>query len=431
MRVDLSSCRKEFPSLELRVNGHVAAYFDGPGGTQVPTRVIEAVTRYYREANANSHGEFVTSHRTDEIIAAAREAVADMLGAASADEIAFGPNMTTLNFALSRAIGRALAPGDEIVITDLDHEANRSPWQALEEKGVVVRSVRVNVPECTLDYDDLERATSERTKVVALGYASNAVGTINDVRRASALAHSVGALCVVDAVHYAPHGVIDVRDIGCDFLLCSAYKFFGPHIGILYGRRDAFERLATYKVRPQNPAPPYKIETGTLNHEGMAGVIEALEFIAGLGDAVERIEGDDDGTKAARCPQSHPGRANERRSRIIAGLRAIELHERPLFCRLMDGLANIRGVTIYGLPAQAERTPTVSFTMEGGRPLDIARFLGQRGIFVWHGDFYATTLIERLGLADSGGVVRIGMAPYNTVEEVERLLEAVEEYARH
>lgn len=434
MSVDLSSCRREFPSLALRVNGNVAAYFDGPGGTQVPTRVIEAVTRYFREANANCHGEFVTSQRTDEIISAARQAVADMLGAASADEIAFGPNMTTLNFALSRAIGRALAPGDEIVITDLDHEANRSPWQALEEKGVVVRSVRVNIPECTLDYDDLERAITDRTKVVALGYASNAVGTINDVRRASALAHSVGALCVVDAVHYAPHGVIDVRDIECDFLLCSAYKFFGPHIGIMYGRRDVFGRLVTYKVRPQNPAAPYKIETGTLNHEGIAGVIEALEFIASLGDAAEGVEGHNDGAKTARGLQAHPEGASERserRSRILAGLRAIELHERPLFSTLMDGLASIRKVTVYGLPAQAERTPTVSFTIEGRRPLDVARFLGQRGIFVWHGDFYATTLIERLGLAKAGGVVRVGMAPYNTMEEVERLLEAVEECARH
>ena len=458
MHVDLSFCRQQFPALDLRVNGHMAAYFDGPGGTQVPTRVIEAVARYYREANANCHGEFTTSRRTDEIIAAARQAVADMLGAASADEIAFGPNMTTLNFALSRALGRALAPGDEIIITDLDHEANRSPWQALEEKGVVVRSVRVNLPECTLDYDDLERAVTTRTRVVALGYASNAVGTINDVKRAASIAHSVGAVCVVDAVHYALHGAIDVRDIGCDFLLCSAYKFFGPHVGILYGRRDAFERLATYKVRPQSPKPPHKIETGTLNHEGIAGVIEAIEFIADLGTAVREA---DFGTPAQRpaaalsgsaskgaatlkvsAPQPEPGAAQPpdadhkakepagRRSRILAGFAAIELHERPLFAMLMDGLASIPGVTVYGLPAHGERTPTVSFTMAEKHPADVARFLGDRGIFVWHGDFYATTLIERLGLAESGGVVRVGIAPYNTAEEVNRLLEALREYAR-
>ncbi len=445
MHVDLSFCRQEFPALDIRVNGRMAAYFDGPGGTQVPTRVIEAVARYYREANANCHGEFATSRRTDETITAARQAVADMLGATSPDEIAFGPNMTTLNFALSRALGRALTPGDEIVITDLDHEANRGPWQALEEKGVVVRPVRVNLPECTPDYDDLERAVTARTRVVALGYASNAVGTINDVKRVASLAHSVGAVCVVDAVHYAPHGAIDVRDIGCDFLLCSAYKFSGPHVGILYGRRDAFERLATYKVRPQSPRPPHKIETGTLNHEGIAGVIEAIEFIADLGTALRQQAAALPGSvsKGAATPEAgapqpgavqpdadHPAKdPASRRSRILSGFAAIELHERPLFAMLMDGLASIPGVTVYGLPADGKRTPTVSFTVAGRHPADVARFLGDRGIFVWHGDFYATTLIERLGLAESGGVVRVGIAPYTTSEEVGRLLEALKECA--
>ncbi|MDI7247438.1 MAG: aminotransferase class V-fold PLP-dependent enzyme [Bacillota bacterium] len=485
MQVDLSFCRREFPALDLRVNGHMAAYFDGPGGTQVPARVIKAITRYYQEANANCHGEFVTSRRTDGTIAAARQTVAEMLGAASPDEIAFGPNMTTLNFALSRALGRALTPGDEIVITDLDHEANRSPWQALEERGVVVRSVRVNLPECTLDYDDLERAVNARTRVVALGYASNAVGTINDVKRAASLAHSVGAVCVVDAVHYALHGAIDVRDIGCDFLLCSAYKFFGPHVGILYGRRDAFERLAAYRVRPQSSKPPHKIETGTLNHEGIAGVIAAIEFIASLGAALPRgatagfppmDKGKSGEYTTAAAGGSQPpsaphldgsassgwGRAGQlqagglgtpadaatskaardkagdaemaeipaRRPHILAGFTAIELYERPLFAMLMDGLASIPGVTVYGLPAAVgERTPTVSFSVAGKHPADVARFLGDRGIFVWHGDFYATTLIERLGRAESGGVVRVGIAPYNTTEEVSRLVEALKECA--
>ncbi|MGE5584174.1 MAG: aminotransferase class V-fold PLP-dependent enzyme [Bacillota bacterium] len=445
MQADLSFCRREFPALDLRVNGHMAAYFDGPGGTQVPARVIKAIARYYQEANANCHGEFVTSRRTDGTIAAARQTVAEMLGAASPDEIAFGPNMTTLNFALSRALGRALTPGDEIVITDLDHEANRSPWQVLEERGVVVRSVRVNLPECTLDYDDLERAVNARTRVVALGYASNAVGTINDVKRAASLAHSVGAVCVVDAVHYALHGAIDVRDIGCDFLLCSAYKFFGPHVGILYGRRDAFERLAAYRVRPQSSKPPHKIETGTLNHEGIAGVIAAIEFIADLGTALEQPVAAFHGTasESAATPQTGAPRPDaarpdadhkakepaSRRSRILAGFAAIELHERPLFAMLMDGLASIPGVTVYGLPAHGERTPTVSFTVAGRWPADVARFLGDRGIFVWHGDFYATKLIERLGLAETGGVVRVGIAPYNTTEEVSRLLEALRECA--
>ncbi|MCR4403387.1 MAG: cysteine desulfurase-like protein [Firmicutes bacterium] len=433
MHVDLSFCRREFPALSLHVNGQTAAYFDGPGGTQVPIRVIEAVERYYKEANANSHGEFATSRRTDEIIAAARQAMANMLGAASADEIAFGANMTTLNFALSRALGRTLTSGDEIVITDLDHEANRSPWQALAERGVVVRSVRVKVPECTLDYDDLERTITTRTKIVALGYASNAVGTINDVKRASSLAHAVGAVCVVDAVHYAPHGAIDVQDIGCDFLLCSAYKFFGPHIGVLYGRREAFERLAAYKVRPQNSAPPYKIETGTLNFEGIAGAIQAVEFIASLGTAPgTAVQSSGNGGAATTLGKRHDLAfgGSTHRSRILDGMRAIDLHERQLFSRLMEGLAAIPGLTVYGLPACAERTPTVSFTVEGERPVDVARFLGDRGIFVWHGDFYATTLIERLGLAERGGVVRVGLAPYNTDEEVDRLLSTLEECSR-
>ncbi len=434
MQVDLSHCRREFPALELAINGHEAAYFDGPGGTQVPRRVIEAVTRYYEEANANCHGEFLTSRRTDQAIARARQAAAALLGAEDADEIAFGANMTTLNFALSRALGRTLGPGDEIVVTDLDHEANRGPWLALQEKGVTVKSVRVNLPECTLDRGDFERAVSPRTRVVALGYASNAVGTVNDVKWAAALAHSVGAACVVDAVHYAPHAAIDASGLGCDFLLCSAYKFFGPHVGILYGRKDAFERLETYRVRPQSPAPPHKIETGTLNHEGIAGLIEAIDFIAGLGDEVlgEEVAGEREIGEAscARCrggatsaPASAP-RASLR-SRVVAGFNAIETYEKSLFRMLMSGLVAIRGVRVYGPPVDADRTPTVSFTIEGRHPRDIAESLGNLGIFVWHGDFYATTLVERLGLARSGGVVRVGLAPYNTEEEVRRLLEAL------
>jgi cysteine desulfurase family protein (TIGR01976 family) len=415
--------------LTQRVNGYPAAFFDGPGGTQVPQRVIDAVSGYLRRSNSNTHGLFKTSRETDETIAEARKAMADFMGC-SADEVSFGANMTTLNFALSRAIARDLEPGDEIVITDLDHEANRDPWLALEEKGVVVRSVAVKMPDCTLDHDDFARKVNEKTRVVALGYASNAVGTINDVKWASELAHSVGALCVVDAVHSALHAAVDVGAVGCDFLLCSAYKFFGPHVGVMYGRRDAFQRLRTYKVKPQDPEPPFKIETGTLNHEGIAGVTEAVNFIADLGEAAASGGGSfpcDD--RRSDDHRTDDRRSSDRRSRIVAGFEAIESHERPLFRELMDGLRSIHGVTIFGLPADARRTPTVSFRLEGKSPAQVAGYLGERGIFVWDGDFYATTLVERLGLADKGGLVRVGIAPYNTMEEVGRLLDCLRELA--
>ncbi|NPV70601.1 MAG: cysteine desulfurase-like protein [Firmicutes bacterium] len=414
---DVRACRRQFPSLDLEVNGLPAAYFDGPGGTQVPQRVIDAVVRYYERSNANHEGRFQTSQESDAIIAGARQAMADFLGAASPDEVAFGNNMTTLNYMLSRALGRSMKPGDEVVITDLDHEANRAPWLALEENGIVVRSVRVNTDTCTLDYRDFEEKVNRRTKVVAAGYASNAVGTVNNVRWITDLAHSVGAACVIDAVHSALHVAVDVADIGCEFLLCSAYKFFGPHVGILYGRKDAFESLNTYKVKPQIPAPPYKIETGTLNHEGIAGVTEAVDFIASLGSGTAA------GGACACCASC--GAGVSRRQAVIAGFEAIESHERPLFVELMKGLKSIPGVTVYGLSADDRRTPTVAFRLEGKSPGDVAEYLGARGVFVWDGDFYATTLIERLGLADKGGVVRAGVAPYNTLDEVSRLLVAV------
>jgi len=429
---DVDKCRAQFPSLTQEVGGYTAAFFDGPGGTQVPQCVIDAVVRYYTESNCNTHGLFKTSRETEEILDGARRAMADFMGC-SAGEVAFGNNMTTLNYSLSRALGRAMKPGDEVVITDLDHEANRGPWLALEELGVVVRSVKVNLPDCTLDYKDFESKVNPRTRVVALGYASNAVGTINDVKWAADLAHSVGAVCVVDAVHSALHVTVDVNDIGCDFLLCSAYKFFGPHVGIMYGKRDAFDNLRTYKVKAQNEMPPYKIETGTLNHEGIAGVTEAVDFIAGLGEAfVEEKMGagldSDTGRCSCGCCCSEPP-ASSRRRDIVAGFEAIERHERPLLSALMDGLDSVRGVTMYGLPAAARRTPTVSFRLKGKTPAEIAEFLGDRGIFVWDGDFYATTLIERMGLAEQGGVVRVGIAPYNTAEEVDRLLHWVRKIA--
>lgn len=413
MAIDLSYYRKEFPAVEVAVNGYKAAYFDSAGGTQFPKQVIDAMVGYCEQGNANIHGFYLTTIRTDEMLLKAREAMAVLLGAKSRDEIAFGANMTTLNFSLSRALARDMKPGDEIIITDLDHEANRSPWMELEEQGIVVKSVPVRTEDCTLDYDWLRREINPRVRVVAVGYASNAVGTVNDLETVIKLAKSVGATTVVDAVHYAAHGPIDVQSLGCDFLICSAYKFFGPHIGVLYGRTEAFESLKTYKVRPQSPNPPNKIETGTLNHEGIAGSIEAVNFIAGFGDAVL---GDD-------------GREHDLRDRVIAGYRALEEYERPLFRRLVDGLKGIDGVTLYGLPWNGSRTPTVAFTVDGVHASDVARHLGDVGVFVMCGDFYATKLIEVLGLVEKGGVIRAGLAPYNTVEEVDRLLAAVEEIA--
>ncbi|PZN01798.1 MAG: cysteine desulfurase-like protein [Bacillota bacterium] len=415
--IDLSWCRAEFPALQRTVGGQPAAFLDGPGGTQVPQAVIEAMATYLVERNANTHGAFPTSRATDETIAAARAAMADFLGATPA-EVAFGPNMTTLNFNLARAIGRTLRPGDEIVVTELDHDANVSPWLVLQEQGAVIRWLPVDPATCTLDLDRLGDLLGRRTRVVAIGWASNAVGTVNDVARAVRMAHEAGALAVVDAVHYAPHGPIDVRAIGCDFLLCSAYKFFGPHVGVLYGRRAAFEALETYRVRPQSAAAPEKIETGTLNHEGLAGLTAAVDFLARLGQ------------RYLDAFRDAVGGATGRRAAILAAMHAIEAYEAPLAERLRRGLATLPGVKVYGPPEGHPRTPTVSFTVAGRHPAEVARFLAERGLFVWDGDFYAVTLIERLGLKASGGLVRVGLAPYNTAAEIERLLEAVEALGR-
>ncbi len=411
MIVDLSYCRNEFPALEVTVGDYNAAYFDGAGGTQFPTRVIDAIARYCKYSSANTHGLYLTSQETDNMLRKARDTMAVLFNAKSGDEIAFGANMTTLNFSLSRALARDLEPGDEIIITDLDHEANRSPWEELREKGVIVKSMPICTEDCTLDYDWLRQEINPKTKIVAVGYASNAVGTVNNVELVIELAKSVGATTVIDAVHYAPHGAIDVQALGCDFLVCSAYKFFGPHIGVLYGRTPAFEALKTYKLRPQRSTPPRKIETGTLNHEGIAGSIEAVNFIASLGDA---IIGND-------------GREYDLRRRVLAGYRALEEWEHPLCERLMDGLERISGVTIYGPPLDGSRTPTVAFTLDGVHASDVARRLGDVGVFVMYGDFYATRAIEVLDLVERGGVVRASLAPYNTIGEVDRLLTVVEE----
>ncbi len=424
--LDLTWIRDQFPALAQTVGGHPAVFFDGPGGTQVPQRVIDAIGDYLIHANANTHGAFATSARSDVTIADAHAAMADLLGC-DPDEVVFGPNMTTLTFAMSRAIGRELSAGDEIVVTRLDHDANVAPWRALEERGVVVRAADVDVEDCTLDMDDLARQITARTKLVAIGYASNAVGTINDVAEVTRMAHAVGALSYVDAVHYAPHGPIDVRAIGCDFLACSPYKFFAPHMGALYGKREHLTRLQPYKVRPAANQTPDRWETGTKNHEGLAGVAAAIDYLAELGTRDWRLATGSD--VSAPNPQSP---VLNRRAALIAAMTAIQAYERGLIEKLIAGLLEVPGLTFYGIrePERfGQRTPTVSIRIAGHSPRQLAEFLGRRGIFTWDGNYYALSLTERLGVEDSGGMLRIGLAHYNTAAEVDTLLAALGEIA--
>lgn len=411
-RLDVAWVREQFPSLELQVNGQPAAFLDGPAGTQVPRQVADAIRNYLLHANANTCGAFVTSQRTDEMLAGARAAMADYLSCSS-EEISFGPNMTTITFALARAIGRELKAGDEIVVTTLDHDANVAPWRALEEKGVVIREADILEEDCTLDLDDLRRKITTKTKLVAVGYASNAVGTINPVAEITRLAHQAGALMFVDAVHYAPHGPIDVKALDCDFLACSPYKFFGPHMGVLYGKREHLLRFRPYKVRPAPDTLPDRWETGTQTHELIAGVAAAVEYFAELG----------------RLSDSS---ANTRREALLAAYRATGAHERGLVTKLIGGLLEIPGLTFYGIrdPKRfGERCSTVSVRLAKGTPTDAAKFLGERGIFTWDGNFYALNLTERLGVQEKGGVLRIGLVHYNTAEEVDRLLAGLREFA--
>jgi len=404
---DVEYIRSQFPAMGRIVNGYPAAYLDGPGGTQVPQRGVDAVTDYLLNHNCNIHGLFATSEESDVIIENAHAALADLLGA-RASEVSFGTNMTTLTIFVAQSLARDWKPGDEVVITALDHEADRGPWLHLEERGIVVREVPVDVGSCTVVWPEFEKLVNDRTRLVALGYASNATGTVNDVKRATELAHSVGALCYVDAVHYALHGAIDVKDIGCDFLVCSPYKFFGPHIGALYVRNEVNDRIRPLKLKTQEEEPPYRFETGTLCHEGIAGAAEAVEFIADVG----RHHADG-------------GESLDRRTAVVAGMNAMEAYERPLAQRLIDGLSALPGLRIYGPPAGHPRTSTVSFTLDGHPAPDMARTLGEQGLFVWDGDFYAARVVELAGIADSGGLLRVGLCPYNTADEVERVIAAV------
>jgi cysteine desulfurase family protein (TIGR01976 family) len=411
---DVAALRAEFPALAREHDGRPSVFLDGPGGTQVPQRVIDAVADYYRDMNANAGGAFPTSERSDAMVEEAHAAVADFLGAATPDEVKFGYNMSTLTLHIGRSIGATLGPGDEIVVTTLDHEANVSTWQAMAaDRGVTVRTVDIHEDDVTLDIEDLESKLGPRTRLVAVGYASNAVGTVNPVREIVARAHEVGALTYVDAVAFAPHGAIDVRALDTDFLVTSVYKWFGPHLGALYGKADVLERLPAYKVRPAHD----RFETGTPSFEAIAGTLAATDYLRDVG----RSYGDVSGAAGA-------AEASERRRELVAGMTAIAAYERDLVSHLIDGLEALDGVTIHGITDRSafdSRVPTVSVSIAGVHPRTAAEALGRDGIYVWNGDFYATGLIERLGKAEAGGILRLGLVHYNTEGEVDRTLEAL------
>ena len=397
---DTATIRKSFPALARKEGDRFVAYFDGPGGTQVPRVVVEAISDYLLGHNANSHWAYPSSLETDEIISGARTAVADFLGAAPG-EIAFGANMTTLTFHLARALGRGYLAGDEIIITELDHHANIAPWRALEkERGITVRVVKMLPATGELDWEDFARHLNGNTRLVAIGAASNALGTINDIRRAAEMAHEMGAQIFVDAVHYAPHALVDVRAFDCDFLSCSAYKFYGPHIGVLYGKQDLLAEIDFPKLLPAPNTPPERVETGTQNHEGMAGTAAAIDFLASLA----------------------PG--DTRRARLTTAFS--ELHQRgsALLAQMWDALSALSGVQLYGPAPDAPRTPTIAFTVQDVPSLEVSRRLVEHGVFASNGDFYATTVVERLGHSRDG-LVRAGCACYTTADEVERLVEGV------
>jgi cysteine desulfurase family protein (TIGR01976 family) len=407
--------RAHFPALARTYNGKSLVYFDGPGGTQVTQSCIDGMADYLTRCNANHGGAFISSVESDEILMAAHESMADFLNARLSSEVFFGQNMTSLTFAFSRAIGRTLQPGDEIILTYLDHDANFTPWRLMaEDRGVTVNVVAIDPADCTLRMSDFARYLNPNTKLVAVGYASNAVGTINPVKEIVSMAKSVGALTYIDAVHYAPHGPIDVQDIGCDFLACSPYKFFAPHLGAVYGRQELLDQLTAYKVRPADNRPPWKWETGTQSHESLAGLVGTMKYLEWLGTTYGQVTG------AYR---------SERSAIVHAAMRAIQSHEAALKVQMLNGLMTLSKTRIYGITAHDrldERVPTFAIRMEHHHPLEIAQFLAERAIAVWSGNYYAMNLTEQLGVEDLGGMVRIGIAHYNTAEEVDRLLNDLE-----
>ncbi len=413
-----STIRGEFPALAREHAGRPLVFFDAPGGTQVTRRCLDYMVEYLTRHNANTHGAFITAQESDALIEAAHEAAADLLNAERKEEIIFGQNMTSLTFALSRSIGRALREGDEIILTRLDHDANFSPWRLMaEERGARVHVVDVNPEDCTLVMEDFARYLNARTRLVAVGYVSNAVGTINPVKQIAGMARDVGALVFVDAVAAAPHLPIDVRDLGADFLACSTYKFWGPHQGILYGKYDVLDRLPAYKVRPADDRPPHKFETGTQSHEnqaGLLGVIEYLEWLAAQADA---------------APASSANLRSPRAAEIHRAMHAVRAYEAELAGYLIEHVTAIPGVRFFGIRERArmdQRVPTIAIRYKDEHPRATAERLAQHGICVWDGNYYAINLTERLGVEADGGMVRIGLTHYNTREEIDRLLDVLE-----
>ncbi len=405
--LDVTRAREQFPALHQRSGGRFPVFLDGPGGTQVPRRVIDAVADYFTTCNANHGGLFATSRKSDQVLERAHEAIAALLNAPSPDEVVFGPNMTTLTFHLSRSIGRTLRPGDEVLVTRLDHDANVRPWVlAARDAGATVKFVDVRPEDCTLDRDDFERQLSSRTKLAAFACASNAVGTLNDVAALTRRAHEAGALVFLDAVHYAPHGPIDVQAWDCDFLACSAYKFFGPHVGVLWGRRRLLEELPAYKLQPAPETLPGRWMTGTQNHEGLAGTAAAVAYLAGL----------------VNSQVTDPASVREALSMVAD-------HERGLARYLLEGLASRPRFKVWGIadPARLdERVPTISITARDRTPEELARHLAGHHVYAWNGNMYALELTERLGLEETGGFLRLGLVHYNTREEVDYLLQVLD-----
>ena len=414
MSIDIDTIRKQFPALKRS-----AIYFDNPGGTQIAKPSLDRMNDYLINSNANRAGAFASSYESDAILDESRKALADLFNAKRVEEIIFGANMTSLTFQISRTLARDWGPDDSIVVTRLDHDANVTPWvMAAKDHGCRVIYVDFNLEDGTLDMAQLKAALKERPSLVAVGYASNALGTINPLPEIAHMAHAVGALVYVDAVHYVPHGPIDVQELGCDFLVCSAYKFFGPHVGILYGRYELLEQLSAYKVRPASSLPPGKFETGTQNHEGIAGVLGALEYFEWIGENFGSQYGS--------------GEYSNRRLRLKQALGAIQAYETELSRALLEILEETPGVKIYGLRDMdrlEERVPTFAFNLKGYSPRQVAEELGKSGIYVWDGNYYALSVTESLGVEDTGGMVRIGPVHYNTVEEIERFGEVLGKFA--
>lgn len=402
--------RKQFPALQRTVGGQPAVFLDGPGGTQSPESVIDALSHYLRSGSSNHGGPFMTSREADATIESARLAMKDLLNARRPEEIVFGQNMTSLTFSVSRAIAQTWERGDEIIVTRLDHDANISPWlRAAEDRGVTVRWLDFRPEDCTLQMPALSELLNERTRLVAVNYASNAVGTISDVKRVAELAHAAGAMVYVDAVHFTPHDIIDVQALDCDFLACSVYKFFGPHTGVVYGKYERLDELRAYKVRPASDEPPGKWETGTQSYESLAGVTAAVDYIASIG-----------------------GESGARRDRVVAGMKQIKAYESGLSDYFLRQATRIPGLKVYGITdieSLATRTPTFAISLAGYTPEYVASYLGDNGIFVWHGHYYAVAVMERLGTLDQGGLVRIGFVHYNTTAEIDRLFSVLKQLA--